>query len=222
MAYPGQFVRLAIIGTLYGEEWNTTLAIVPSALGELGMPAVDAATLAGVASDVAAWWPTVGTNGAHINNNVRLTRIKLNRLGTNGRYVDAVAQEHVYPSYISGGAPASPLPAPQLTTVVSLRTAIERGRGSKGRMYLPPTASINTLSTDGRMSTTGALQAANGAKALFVLLNTRYTLVGRVGVASNAGTGRFEHVTRVAAGRVIDTMRSRRSTLLEDYQEVPI
>jgi hypothetical protein len=89
-------------------------------------------------------------------------------------------------------------------------------------MYLPPTASINTLSTDGRMSTTGALQAANGAKALFVLLNTRYTLVGRVGVASNAGTGRFEHVTRVAAGRVIDTMRSRRSTLLEDYQEVPI
>jgi hypothetical protein len=41
-------------------------------------------------------------------------------------------------------------------------------------------------------------------------------------VASNAGAGRFEHVTELAVGRVPDTMRSRRSKLQEDYQSVAV
>ena len=88
-------------------------------------------------------------------------------------------------------------------------------------MFTAPSA-FATVSTDGRMTASNALGMANGVKTLITSLNSRYALVGRVGVASNAGTGRFEHVTRVSVGRVIDTMRSRRSTQVEDRQEVTI
>jgi len=41
--------------------------------------------------------------------------------------------------------------------------------------------------------------------------------VGAVaGIASRAGTGAFQGVQRVTVGRVVDTMRSRRSTLKEE------
>lgn len=223
MSYPGQFVRLVMIGTLYSnEQFNMTLSIVPSALGELGMPAVDAPTLAAVAANCSSWFnSTAAGTGPSFLAEHKLVSIKLNRLGTDGRYVDNLAMEHVYPSPIAGGGSApSGKPAPQLAHVVSLRTAIERGRGSKGRIYLPGNVAIAGVASDGRITAANALVGANAVKALINSLNATYTLIGKVGIASNAGTGRFEHVTRVAAGRVVDTMRSRRASLLEDYQEV--
>jgi hypothetical protein len=41
---------------------------------------------------------------------------------------------------------------------------------------------------------------------------------GRVSVISGTRAGAYHHVTRVEVGRVVDTMRSRRSSLPEDYQ----
>lgn len=222
MPYPGQFHRLVLIGELYTDTFNTTLAIVPSALGELGMPAVGTSTLTAVAGIVSAWWnnATAGAGSGAIQA-ARLTGIKLNRIGIDGRYVDPVTMEHTYPTAIAGINSA--VVAPQLAVVATLRTAIERGRASKGRMYLPPTQAISALvAGDGRSSAAQALQQANGVKALITSLNSTYTAIGRVGVASDAGAGRFEHVTAVSVGRVPDTMRSRRSTQDEDYQTVTV
>lgn len=223
MPYPGQFVRLVMIGSLYNaEQFNMTLSIVPSALGELGMPPVDAPTLAAVAANCSAWFSsTTAGSGPSFQSEHKLVSIKLNRLGTDGRYVDAVAREHVYPTPISGGGsvPSGKMP-PQVSTVISLRTALERGRGSKGRIYLPATVASSGVATDGRITAANALVNANAVKSLINSLNATYTLIGKVGVASNAGSGRFEHITRVAGGRVLDTMRSRRSSLVEDHQEV--
>lgn len=221
MPYPGQFHRLVVIGTIYTDQFNFTLSIVPSALGELGMPAVDDATLAAVASDVGTWFPKLGGDpGPGFLTPVKLVSIKLNRIGPDGRYVDAVAKEHIYPSPISGAVSGN-APA-QLTIATTLKTAIERGRGSKGRVYLPPTLNATAVTTDGRITTTQASAQNTAVKLLIDELNSTYTLIGRVGVASNAGAGRFEHVTRVATGRVVDTMRSRRSSLVEDYQELAL
>lgn len=212
-----------MIGTIYGDQWNTTLSIVPSALGELGMPPVDDPTLTGIANDVSTWFSSTGaTTGSKIISDVKLVSIKLNRIGTDGRYVDPTTKEHLYPSPIPGPESVSQKMPAQLTVVASLRTAIERGRGAKGRMYLPTTSTTIGLGADGRMAASTALNHSASINALITALNTRYTLIGRVGVASNAGTGRFEHVTRVATGRVVDTMRSRRSSLVEDYQELPV
>lgn len=222
MVYPGQFHRLVMIGTLYGDTFNMTLNIVPSALGELGMPAVGPGTLSGVATDVSTWFGgTEGpTGGPGFLTSVKLTSIKLNRVGPDGRYVDDDTMEHTYPSPISGTSGGA-FP-PQLATAITLRTALSRGRGSKGRFYLPPTSTMGGVGADGRISPAFALLLAGSTRTLINSLNTRYALIGRVGVASNIGTGRFEHVTDISCGRVVDTIRSRRSALDEDYQTLPI
>ena len=221
MPYPGQFHRLVMIGTWYTDQFNMTLNIVPSGLGELRMPAVDETQLAAAAAVVGTWFPlSQGSPGMGFSEHAKLTSIKLNRVGPDGRYVDSIAREHVYSSPIAG--PLSITPAPQLSLAVTLRTAIERGRGSKGRVYPPGGNWSNGVNADGRASTTQATGQANGMKALINPLNTLYSLIGRVGVASNAGAGRFEHVTHLDVGRVMDTIRSRRSSLVEDYQTVTL
>lgn len=222
MPYPGQFHRLVLIGSLYSDQFNTTLNIVPSALGELGMPEVSPANLTAVAARVATWFASSATGpGIGIIGACKLESIKLNRIGADGHYVDPETREHVYPTPISGNLIGTQV-FPQLTAVATLRTAIPRGRGSTGRMYIPPSNAVAAAGADGRMSVGAAAAHAAGVKALIDSLNTEYTLIGRVGVASNAGSGRFEHVTRVEVGRVGDTMRSRRSSLVEDYQGIDI
>jgi hypothetical protein len=222
MPFPKSFHRLVIFGKLYQDEiWNTSLSIVPTALGEVGMPAVDDATISAVWDDVLAWFSKPSGVGApNFISKVTLDGIKLNRIGTNGLYQDPTAKTFPAPFGVVGTS--SQTPAPQLTTVVTLRTAIERGAGSKGRMYLPPTAGLGALGTDGRLAPADALVHADTVKFLIEKLNTRYTAIGRVGVASAVGSGRFEHCTHVTAGRVVDTRRSRRGKLKEDPQSVTI
>jgi hypothetical protein len=221
MPYPGQFHRLVMIGDHYSDTFNMTLSIVPDALGELGMPPVDDATIAAVAAKITPWFgQSFSTPAAGFHTISRLTSIKLNRIGTDGHYVDNDAKEYIYPSPIVGNQANNPVP--QLATVVTLGTALERGRGSKGRVYLLPNLGQNSLGTDGRISQAQATQVATAFRQLVRDINSTYALIGRVGVASNAGAGRFEHVTRIGVGRVVDTMRSRRSALVEDHQFVTV
>jgi hypothetical protein len=221
MPYPGQFVRLVIIGKIYNDVFNTSLSIVPSALGELGMPAVDATTLAQVATNVSNWWTASGgASTFRPITSASLTGIKLNRIGPSGHYVDPISREHIYPSPIAGST--SDKIAAQLSIAATFRTRVPRGRGSHGRMYLPPSAGLALLGTDGRLTTTAANEVGTSVKSLIDQLNATYTLIGRVGVASDAGSGIFEHVTAVDVGRVPDTIRSRRSQLLEDYQRTVV
>jgi hypothetical protein len=219
MPYPGQFHRLVMIGQLYAEQFNMTLSIVPSGLGELGMPAVDQATIDAVAADVQPWFANGnGFGGFGFSSVVKLTTIKLNRIGPDGHYVDNDAMEK--DMGLQAGQSAS-LHIPQAALVVTLGTALERGRGSKGRVYTPSNQHMG-ISTDGRIPAASATAAATAFKILVDSLNETYTLIGRVGVASNAGAGRFEHVTRLSVGRVVDTMRSRRASLVEDRQEIAV
>jgi len=216
MAYPGEFVRLVLYGDLYEDTWNSTLAIVPSALGELEMPAVDQTTLDAVAADVLAWWnATTYTTGPMANPNAYLNGIKLNRLDSAGHYMDPVTREKVYPTRSAGKGANLSLP-PQITIAHTLVTAVPRGRGARGRMYLPPQEAAASLNSEGKLTPTSATNCATSLVALINALNTTYALIGKVGVASNAGTGRFEHVTKVQVGRTVDTMRSRRNRHTED------
>lgn len=208
-----------MIGNVYAEKFNMTLSIVPSALGELGMPAVDQATLDAVAADVQPWFANGhGFGGFGFTTAVSLTTIKLNRIGPDGRYVDNEAMEK--DMGLQTGQ-SSQLHLPQASLVVTLGTALDRGRGSKGRVYTPPNQHMGIVS-DGRIPAASATAAATAFKILVDSINSTYTLIGRVGVASNAGAGRFEHCTRLSVGRVVDTMRSRRTSLVEDRQEIAV
>lgn len=222
MAYPDSFHRLVLLGTQFDDQFATGLSIAASAGGD--MDAVNATLLADIAAIVSNWWDNAtGVVAPRIAAQAKLTSIKLNRIGTDGLYQDAGTFEHIYPTPIAGGGPTANLP-PQLATVVTLRTAVERGRASKGRMFLPVVQGYQTVGADGRATTTDALQVANAVKTLIDSINLSYAgpvgggTAGRVSVMSNIGLGTVREVTGTSAGRVTDTMRSRRNKLAEDAQ----
>ena len=221
MPYPAPFHRLVMIGSLYSDVFNTTVSIIPSS-GTL--PAVGDSFLATIAGVVSTWWPKVMSasigGGAELSVNAKLTSIKLNRIGTDGRYMDAAAKEYVYPSPIVGGD-AINFDAPQLTVAATLRGTNERARAGKGRMYFPPSTATSGAQIDGRLTVATAKNYANGVATLLIALDDAYSgasVPGVVGITSKVGAGAFQTVTAVSVGRVIDTMRSRRNKLAEDPQ----
>lgn len=226
MPYPGQFHRLVLFGTIFSDTWNTSLSIVPSALGEFGMPQVNQATIDAVATVVSNWFSTAlsSNNGAGVTASSKLVGIKLNRITPAGLYADPeFPMTKNYASPIAGAGVSSSILAPQLTIVSTLRTAIPRGQGSRGRMYMPPQSPLGALDpVDGRITAALATSVATSTAKLASLINSQYIAIGKVGVASNTGSGRFEHVTRITVGRVPDTMRTRRNKQREEPLGAPV
>lgn len=229
MAYPSNFHRLVVIGSLYTDVFNFSLSIVPRAgTGFLGLPAVSPTLLTAVAGAVSTWFPkALGSGGVSPITSAKLTSVKLNRIGTDGKYLDAVTRENIYGAPIAG--PSNAHPPAQLTLVATLQSAVPRGAASKGRFFLPPTAPIQEVGTDGRLTIAQATDHANGVKGLIDSLNAVYAsahtgddALGRVGIASNSGGGQFREVVSVRIGRTVDTMRSRRNKIPEDYQSATI
>lgn len=222
MAYPAPFHRLVLIGTIYGTDiFNTTLSMIPVS-GT--MPAVSAGLLDDVRTVVATWFPkTVASTGCQIISEAKLTSVKLNRIATTGRYADPETMEHVYTTPISGGGSSRP-PA-QLSHVVTLRGADERALAGRGRMYIPVTDPCGSVATDGRLSAANALDQAEGVRTLVHALNDAYLAEGVsavAGIASKTGAGAFQAVVNFSAGRVVDTMRSRRNKFDEDPSFIAI
>ena len=227
MVYPFRFYRMVAIGDLYDDQFNFSLGLLPTGVGGLGITPVDTSLLNAVGSAVENWFnDNVASGGMGITAAAHLTSVKLNRIGTDGKYVDDVTQEYVLSPYSGGSDPV--YPAAQLAAVVTLGTAAERGRASKGRFYVPPVGYFGALGTDGRLTPTQAFNLATGAKNLIDDINDAIIAVRgpsepiRVGVASNIGTGTFREVTKVGVGRVPDTMRSRRDSLIEDRVEIAV
>lgn len=210
MAYPTSFLRLVVIGTLYGSEtftWSLALrrnfdpdAVVPA---EVPQGVVDAVTNFHTAT------------GNNLGAQAVLTAIKLNEIGTDGKYVsqgDTVMHEFVT-GVPGGGTSVHPS---QCAVAVTLRTAIKRGRASSGRFYLPKLASA--VGSDGRMTAPEAQQIAQNATTFLTDLQTALNDDWQPAVMSNIGTGASQGITLVECGRVIDTIRSRRTSLEEDRQ----
>lgn len=211
MVYPVPFLRLAVIGTLYGSETFTySLSLRRDFDAPLDPPdVVPQGVIDAVTTFHAAGGHSMTSTSAH------LTMIKLNEIGTDGRYTsEGDTVQHEFDTPVPGSG--VPLHPPQIAVAVTLRTAKRRGRAHAGRFYLPMLA--QTMGPDGRMSV-GAQQGLATAATTF-LDDLNAALPGyEVAVLSNVGTGEVETVTHVAVGRVVDTMRSRRTSLDEDYFE---
>lgn len=209
MAYPGNFLRLVASGTIFtAETWSFGMSLVPDFDGT---PDVYETVPQGILDALADY-----IDGGAISSEVRLTTVKLNLIGPNGRYVnqgETVLHEYPTPGVAGGGTPRFPS---QVSLVVSLRTDKRRGLAHAGRFYSPgPSLAITN---DGRVSAADIdIQVGN----VTTLLNAINAAVDgyQVGVASDVGGGRFERVTSARIGRVLDTMRSRRTSLDEAYRE---
>lgn len=215
MSYPLPFLRLVLGGKNFTEDWNTSLSIVADGNG-----AVSDASLVAMAALVGSWFTSTGTNGPSFLSHVTLQYIKFNRINVDGHYMDPVAKTHVYPTALVG--PTGLIAAPQLTAVVTLTTAFERGLANRGRMYLPPSSGFDKPASDGLVTTANALRLSNAVATLINSINNLMSPQSgspRVAIVSNVRSGAWHSVTGAKTGRVIDTMRSRRASLAEDYQK---
>lgn len=103
----------------------------------------------------------------------------------------------------------------QLTLAVSLRTALSRGRAHAGRIY-PPTGGLG-VEADGRVGTNVTNAAAISYATLIRDINAVVALDGTASVVVFSNVGQVvQNVQSVRVGRVLDTMRSRRTSLAEE------
>lgn len=225
--YPDSFHRIVLLGTVYGDIWNTSIVVAPDETA-VEVPEPTQSLVDNVAAAIRARYVDATGTGAHFCAPWILTGIKLNRINPQGLYQDGVTYEHIYSSPAAGSFNAYP-PA-QLSTVLTLRTDVERGHASKGRMYLPPCEGFQGVDpSTGKATIPNALRVAQAGALLVDSINDVYNgafpdfSAMEVAVSSKIGAGTFRRVTRVSVGRVTDTMRSRRSAISElpEYADVP-
>lgn len=225
MSYSAPFHRIVMIGDLFTDKFNVTLSV--GSQGGVDPGAVSQTLADNVGAAVAAWWPrllTATPKGIGISAAAKLTSVKVNRIGTDGRYMDPETREWVAPTPVAGSASSNV--APQLTIVSTLRGPAPRARAGIGRMYFPPSEFCQgVFGTDGRIPSANAALYAQGTAQLLLSINAVYLTAGIsavAGIASKVGTGAFQPVDVVTVGRVVDTMRSRRNKLVEDPAEFDI
>lgn len=167
-----------------------------------------------VSASVQAWWDRMANN---LPTTTTLSGVKVNAIGTDGRYVlkDKTYQRDFATPLPGRSAASTALPA-QLSCVVTLRTASSRGRASKGRVYLPPMAS-NVLAGS-RIAAGNADLFATTFAQLLSAVNAPPTGTGDLGraiVASDLGLGITRHVVSVDVGDRVDVQRRRANALRE-------
>lgn len=204
MVYHDPFRRLVFSGTLYDVEgWSCSLSMGHFGIGD----AENVGTVpAGIITAAEAFF-----SNAYIGAHAKLNTIKYNVINTGGRYADATATVRWDAQSPTSGA-SSFLAIPQAALAVSLMTENQRGPAHAGRFFMPLFAGV--IYTDGRLTVAAATTIAEHVTTFLNALNavdTEYQAV----VVSNVGTGAQHKVTNCRIGRVIDTIRSRRTSLLE-------
>lgn len=209
MAYPHTFLRLVASGTLYeAERFSWSMSLIPNFDNT---PDVPETIPQGVIDAVRAFHISSGL----ISGAARLTTLKVNQIGTDGRYVDQNdTVQYDWTTSVPGSASSVYTP-PQIALAVSLRTGVRRGLAHTGRFYLPTPAFVPNA--DGRITTA---QAQSAATATTTFLNALHAALPgwRAGVVSDVGAGAARAVTHVEVGRVLDTIRSRRTSLPEAHE----
>lgn len=132
------------------------------------------------------------------------------QIGVLGKYTPPGQLTVLSPFSATAGA-SSPIHPWNVAHVLSLRTAIPRGRGSNGRVYWPGTG-LAVVSTTGRLASATVSNRVGGFKtfvdALNVAANT-YSPGCRLLVASAVGGGLHAPVTAVRADDRLDSIERR-------------
>lgn len=221
----GKIVLIGTFGTTAGspvETWSASMSydVVGPDVGAMpttiGTPALE---------DVATAWGAViasitsGTSPS-FPNNTWLTEVAYYRAQADGTTTGG-QWERLFLTTPFQGTGTVPK-ALQVAHVVTLDAQGPRG-GRFGRFYLP---ALNVAAdAGGRIpATTAADLCDNIVTALTTVNGVLTTAVGsdvELVVASGRGDGENRPVREVKVGRVPDTMRSRRTSLDEDYQANP-
>lgn len=190
------------------EQWSCGVRMQNKGGGGLAdraalLPAVSAAILA-MHTD-----PNVQIAGP-----AKLSFVKANMISTSGDYVEDVSGEIVHADVAGGGGAAQKYPN-QVALAVSLTTGFTRGPAHRGRFYLPlPNETLDTVG----VITAGALGPTETAlEAWLTAMNAAHAYWEVAVFSRKAGAPAKRKVTGIEIGRVLDTQRRRRRSLLEQY-----
>lgn len=209
MPYPQTFARMQVSGSLFTAEsfsWSLSIA-APGGFEDWGVDVVPPAIVTAVR----------GFHEATSGPPARLQIIKLNELDIQGHYLGDQTVFHDYGTTGVPGQTGNPVHPPQIALVVSLTTERSRGLAHAGRFYIPCPAA--PLQQDGRITDSAATFIAQQASSMLNSINAALPGDYQVVVASDVREGAIQPVTGVRVGRVLDTVRSRRTSLAEEYME---
>lgn len=226
MPYPREHMLMVVNGTLGTdrtapfERFSFGIRFIPG--NTLPMAALDNDEVGkGLAASFQQRWrnPLGG-----VTDMAQLESMKWNRIGTDGKYVNDTSREIGFdPAVGFGGQNRTSYLPPQCSLAITLRTGKTRGLARWGRFYLPAPG-FQVDNNTGQISTTDRVGAANVWGSWLDGLTTQLggTTVGMIPVVmsrgrNGTGPGAFNPVTAVEVGGVIDTMRSRRASIAENY-----
>lgn len=220
--YAHKVNRVTISGDCFSgaEVWTTGFY-----LGETG---ADAGDPAGSAEDIAGYWNTFWTTAnSMISIYYRTLEVKVAQLDTDGKTDLGSIDYYTLTTPTTGGGGGSAMP-PQTSLVATLTSDVQRGLGSKGRMYLP---GVNgTVTNTGKVISTTPTNVSLNLKTMFDGINADADIPGSVILASHGhkltsvpgGDVTYIEpvntlVTGLRVGDVYDTQRRRRNGLAEVY-----
>jgi len=204
--FDGDFVN----GGLTAENWSyglrTSSIPVQSVAGDMA----EASALA------THWFNTLG--GVQPPQVVlkKVTVVGIDAAGKWQKNPDGSFQKGEWQGAIAGLSPQDSQHPLQTAVAITLLTA-RAGSTGKGRIFLP--YSQGALEPDGRLAQAKALAIGTELKDLVNLINASAYLPNVV-VASSKGY--TSEVTSVKCGRVVDTLRSRRRSQVEQYVNVAL
>lgn len=174
--------------------------------------------LADVAADVRKFWESAGAKAPM---GYTLEYCKFNKIGPDGRYASpSDSNTFLYPSGLTGTTTVSK--APQLAVVISFRTLLTRGPGSKGRMYWLGAGfgHIVDSGVDYLISDAHVDALAQAAKVLVQDLGNWPGLdISDLTpcVVSKVGSGSATEIIKVLVDNRFDTQRRRASKMPHTY-----
>lgn len=205
--FANPFLRLQVSGIhMAEEEWSWSLAFDGGTRPATVPQAVIDAVVA------------LHQGAGLINSRAKLTTIKINEIGADGKYTQADTVAHDFVPGLGGNVQGNPAP-PQVALAVSLRTARRRGAGAFGRFYLPLPNIMWNYDT-GVMDGTLAQSFADAAGTMIVAIQNALgaqCIVASQGGAAGSIPAAHVPVTGVEVGRVYDTQRRRRESLKESH-----
>lgn len=143
-------------------------------------------------------------------NTAHLNFVKVNNIGPDGRYVDAVTHQAAIGN-TSGGAVG--IGAPSFCSVaMTWETGVSRGHAHRGRIYMP---NYSYTPVGAQISTANATSVAQAGAALLNIINSTLdsgTLVRPI-VVSSLGAGLRREITGVSADNIYDVQRRRKNRL---------
>lgn len=191
-----------------GETWSCGFRMRKKTAG-----AVDsgAGLLVGVSAAIATYHSSAQLN---LSGLALLSFVKVNAINTAGHYASDGTNEAIYGD-LPGGASNSPKYPNQITCAISLTTGFSRGPAHRGRFYVPlPAADV---SADGRIAEATANNMSVATDALMAAVNSVNADYEMAVFSRKAGAPGNRRVTGNQVGRVLDTQRRRRRSLIEAY-----